>query len=175
MSERGERTGRGRADRALIGLALRFLAYAAVLLSALVWLDGRTGIVTRLAGVTATIAAALMNGTGVAASSAGATITLAGRELLISPECTGIAIAAVLSSLVLAYPVRASSRVIGVLLAVAAVLVANLVRLVAIAHFSGAPDMVFIVAHDFLFQVGMVAAAIGVWSGWLSFARARER
>ena len=123
---------------------------------------------------TASAAALLMNLTGVVASRADTIVNVPGRQLVIGPDCTGISIAAMLVSLVIAYPVKPSSRAIGVLGGVAVLLLANLLRLVGIAHLAGAPDQVFYAVHDFVFQVGMVAVAIAIWAGWLSFARARE-
>ena len=161
-------------DRALLKLVARFLACFAVLFGLIMWLSTRTSFVLQTEAVTASAATALMNLTGVVATRANTLITVPGRQLDIGPDCTGLTIAALLVSLVVAYPVKPSSKLIGVVAGVAAVLVANLVRLVGIAHISLASDKVFYTAHDFLFQVGMVAVAIAVWAGWLSFARARE-
>lgn len=161
-------------DAALLKVAARFLVAFVVLFAATVWLNMRTPLIGDLETVTAGVATTLMNLTGVVATRADTLISVPGRQLLIGPDCTGLTIAAMLVALVVAYPVRISSRAIGVLGGVAAIVLANMVRLVAIAHVSGAPDAIFYAAHDFLFQVGMVAVAIAVWAGWLMFARARE-
>ncbi len=161
-------------DKALIKLAARFLVCFGVLFAAIVWLNVRTPLINEVEAATAATAAFLMNLTGVAATRSDVLINIPGRQLLIGADCTGLTIAAMLASLVVAYPVRMSSKAMGIFAGVAAVLAANLVRLVAIAHISGASDKVFYAAHDFLFQVGMVAVAIAVWAAWLSFARARE-
>ena len=161
-------------DKVLLKLVGRFLGCFAALFAIIVWLGARTRLVMELMAATAGAATALMNLTGVVATHAGAMITVPGRRLMIGADCTGVMIVALLVSLVLAYPVRISSKVIGVLVGILAVYGANLARLVLIAHISRAPDMLFNVAHDFLFQVGMVAVAIAVWAVWLSFARARE-
>jgi len=164
----------GLRDAALLKLTARFLVCFAALFAAIVWLSARTPLVGDLQSATATAAAALMNLTGVVATRSDTLIDVGGRQLQIGADCTGLTIAALLVSLVVAYPVRASSKTIGVLAGIVAILLANLLRLVAIAHISGAPDALFYAAHDFLFQVGMVAVAIAVWVGWLTFARARE-
>jgi len=163
-------------DRALLRIALSFLACLAVLYGLIVWLGARTQFTSNLMLSTATAATALINFTGVVATRAGTVVRVPGRELVIGPDCTGLSIAVLLIALILSYPVKVTSRVIGALVGVFIVLLANLVRLVAIAHVSPfVPDVVFAVAHDFLFQVGMIAVAIGVWVGWLAFARAREQ
>jgi exosortase/archaeosortase family protein len=161
-------------DKVILALAVRFLVCFAVFFAAIVWLSARTQAVADLQTATAFTATWLMSLTGVAATRVGTIIEVPGRQLAIGADCTGLTIAALLASLVLAYPVRLLTRGIGVLAGVVAIALANLVRLVAIAHMSGAPDWLFYGAHDFLFQVGMVAVAIGVWAYWLTFARARE-
>lgn len=161
-------------DKALLALAAKFLVCFAVLFAAIVWLSVRTPLIGGLQAATAVVATALMNLTGVAATRADTLINVPGRQLAIGADCTGLTIAAMLVSLVVAYPVKPSSRVIGVLAGVLAIVLANLIRLVVIAHVSGAPDWLFNGLHDFLFQVGMVAVAIAVWAYWLVFARARE-
>ena len=161
-------------DAALLKVAAKFLACFAVLFAVSVWLNARTSLINDLETATAGAATALMNLTGVVATRVGTLISVPGRQLEIGPDCTGLTIVAMLVSLVVAYPVKLSSKAIGALLGATAILAANLVRLAAIAHLSTASDVVFYTAHDFLFQVGMVAVAIAVWAGWLSYARARE-
>ena len=161
-------------DAALLRLVARFLVCFAVLFAVIVWLDARAQMLTYLELATASAATALINLSGVVATRADTLINVPGRQLLIGADCTGLTIAALLVSLVVAYPVKMSSKAIGVPVGVVAILVANLVRLVGVAHLASAPDAVFNAAHDFIFQVGMVAVAIAVWAGWLSFARARE-
>jgi len=161
-------------DGALLKLAARFMVCFAVLFGISVWLRMRTSSLDDFEVVTAGAATALMNITGVAATSAGRLISVPGRQLLIGPDCTGLTIILMLIALVVAYPVKPSSRAVGAVAGIAILLIANLARLVAIAHLSRAPDFVFYPAHDFLFQVGMVAVAIAVWTAWLMFARTRE-
>ena len=161
-------------DSVFLKLAPRFVVCYAVLLGVFVWASGNTRMLADAEVATAAAAGALMNLTGVAATRVGTLISVPGRQLSIGPDCTGISIAVLLVSLVIAYPVKISSKLIGVLAGVVAVLIANLLRLVAVAQISRAPDAVFNTAHDFLFQVGMVAVAVAVWAYWLSFARARE-
>ena len=161
-------------DTALLNLVVRFLVCFGLLFAAIVWLNMRTPLISDVEVATAGAASALMNLTGVVAGRVGTLITIPGRQLEIGPDCTGLTIAAMLVSLVVAYPVKKSSKAIGALVGVIAILFANLVRLVAVAHIAGVPDAIFYAAHDFLFQVGMVAVAIAIWAGWLSFARARE-
>jgi exosortase/archaeosortase family protein len=161
-------------DKALLKLVARFLVCFAVLSGIIVWLNMRTTVIDGAEAATASAAAMLMNLTGVVATRVDTIVNVPGRQLVIGPDCTGLSIAAMVVSLVIAYPVKLSSRAIGVLGGVAAILLANLLRLVGVAHLAGASDQVFYAVHDFVFQVGMVGVAIAVWAGWLSFARARE-
>lgn len=161
-------------DRTLLKVAVRFFVCFGVLFAVIAWLNMRTSLINELEATTAAAATGLINLTGVVATRTDVFINLPGRQLLIGPDCTGLTIVAVLTALVVAYPVKPSSRIVGVLFGVVAILAANLLRLVAIAHLASAPDAIFYAMHDFLFQVGMVAVGIAVWAAWLSYARARE-
>ena len=176
VSEAGttEEPSASKVGPSLLKLAPRFLLVYAVLLGIYIWASGNTRFMVNAEVVTATVAGGLMKLTGVAASRVGTFIDVPGRQLVIGPDCTAISILVLFVALIAAYPAKISSRLLGILGGTLVVLAANLVRLVAVAHISRAPDAVFNTAHDFLFQVGMVAVALGVWAYWLSFVRRRE-
>jgi exosortase/archaeosortase family protein len=161
-------------DKALLGMVARFVGYAVVAFALIVWLTARTGVMNWLQVVTAQAATALMTMTGLAATRSDTLITVQNRQLSVGPDCTGLSMVALFTCLVLAYPVKASSKAIGIVAGAVVLFVANLARLLFVGHLASAPDAVFFVAHDFLFQVGMVVVTVGVWVGWLAFARSRE-
>jgi len=162
-------------DRRTIGVIVRFAIYFAVFDAAVFWLLGHTGSFIWLQDLTARVAAGLTAWSGVAASAVGSSIFLPNRTLFIGADCTGIFLAGMLAALVLAYPVKWRMRLLGVLGGVALLLLANFARLVAVAHLSVAAPSLFQVAHDFLFQVGMVLVVAAIWMGWLAAARRHAR
>jgi exosortase/archaeosortase family protein len=116
--------------------------------------------------ITASLTSALANATGVRASAFGPDVFLASRILNINVECTGVYLMAAVAALVIATPASWRSRSAGVLLGIAAVVAANMVRLVITAHIAGASQFVFGVMHDYLFQVALLFVVFGVWSVW---------
>lgn len=133
------------------------------------WYDGvMTG--------TAVAANALINATGVPATAMHTQVFLSSRVLQIDPDCTGLPVAAIYVALILAYPVRLSTKAIGLAIGIPVILLANMARLVAVAHASELlPDNAFSFAHDYLFKVFLVAVVIAAWASWLAYARGVER
>ncbi len=115
-----------RVDRRMLGVMGRFALYFVALDAAIFWLMGHTGAVRWLEEATAITTAGLSTWSGVTAHTAGASVVLPNRVLLIGADCTGVFLAAMLVSLVLAYPVKGSTRFVGVVAGVAMLLVANL-------------------------------------------------
>ena len=113
--------------------------------------------------------------TGVWAVAIGPMIFLSSRTLSIDLACTAIHIAALYSALVLAYPVSVRTRLLGVAVGVPIILAANVARLVAGAHLAHAMPGAFDFVHDYLFQVGMILLTVGLWLGWLAYARHHAR
>lgn len=160
-----------RLDRRLLGVIGRFALYFVLADAVIFWLLAHTSAIDWLQDATASAAARLTLWSGVVAYAAGASVRLPSRVLYIGSDCTGIFLAAMLGSLMLAYPVKWWVRIVGVLGGVIVLIVANFGRLVAMAHLSVAAPAIFPVAHDFFFQVGMVLVVVGVWAAWLAAAK----
>lgn len=166
-------------DRRLLWVIVKFGLIFAAFDALIFFLAARTSAIRVLEDATARVAAWLIVASGVSATRVAAptlavpnpSIILPNRVLAISADCTGVFLAAMLVALILAYPIRPSLRAVGMVGGVAVLLVVNLARLVAVAGLSVAAPSLFQVAHDFLFQVGMVMVVLGVWAAWLAYAR----
>ena len=89
-------------------------------------------------------------------------------------ECTAITPAIIYAAAVLAFPADWQSKARGVALGVAALFALNIVRIVSL-YFIGvlAPDRVEFF-HLFVWQLGLVLAALGLWIAWAGGLRARQ-
>lgn len=89
-------------------------------------------------------------------------------------ECTAITPAIIYTAAVLAFPAGMLVKARGVLLGIAALFVLNIVRIVSL-YFIGvvAPDRVEFF-HLFVWQLGLVLAALGLWVAWAGGVRARQ-
>lgn len=158
-------------DRPLLGIALRFFVLFAVLQAAIWWLAAR-GYLERLLDVTTVVAGGCVAATGLAPQVSGNRIALTTRILQIDLDCTGISLAAVFAALVLAYPLRWQTKVIGLVAGLPLLAAANLARLTAVAHLSERlGEEAFGFVHDYLFMVAMVAVVVGLWAAYLALAR----
>jgi archaeosortase B (VPXXXP-CTERM-specific) len=158
----------------LLAIGARFVAYFVLSVIAVTLVAAKGGWEwSRLA--TARVSATLMSATGVHAVLSGTLIRIPNRILAIDLACTGITIVALYCALILAYPVRWSYRLLGIAIGVPAILLANLVRIVAAAHVSATAPSAFTFVHVYLFQVGMVLVVAFIWAGWLSLGRRYAR
>ena len=106
---------------------------------------------------------------GVPAVVTGHLIALPTRTLSVDPACTAFVLFVVFASIVLAYPVRWSLRLIALLLGAIVLQAFNIARLVAVAWAAGVlSGSSFAIMHDYLFEVGMVFVVIAMWAVWLS-------
>jgi exosortase/archaeosortase family protein len=123
---------------------------------------------------TASLSAVLIGLVHIPASLSGIDITLPSRVLEIDVDCTAIQLAALYAALVIAYPVPPKTRLLGLIVGLPAIFVANLGRLLAVAVVSEhLNEAMFSFAHDFLFKVVMMLLIIGLWGWWLQTARQR--
>lgn len=174
MSTRVDRTPLGPTDAKVLAVCGRFVGYF-VLFAAAMSLIGFGGGWTRLRLLTAQASTALITLTGETATLSGTLIRLPNRTLAIDFACTGLMIAAMYCALVLAYPIKPHYRLLGVAIGVPTLLVANLIRIVTVAHVSVSAPGAFAFVHDYLFQVGMVLVAAVLWAAWLSLGRRYAR
>ena len=158
-------------DATLVKVVLIFVAIVAVLETA-GWFASNAGFFTPVCRATATTTGVLSNLTGVHATVTGVDILLATRTLRIDVDCTGASLMIIYTALVLAYPLSAKRKAIGLLIGLPVIAVANFARLVAVAQLSGPlGDRTFRFMHDYLFQVAMLGVVIVLWSLYLASAR----
>jgi exosortase/archaeosortase family protein len=160
-------------DRSLLKVALRFAAYFLLFDVAIVAVDlfgGWRPMLQAWASVSAGIARLL----GVHLVLAGTQIGIGTRTLSIDLPCSAIFIAALFISLVLAYPVSWKARLLGLAIGLPAILLANVLRLVAVEVVQATAPAAFPFVHDYLFEVGMVFVTLAAWAYWLSLARRHE-
>lgn len=152
-------------------VAFAFFTIYAVLQAAS-WGLAYRGYLDPMIEMTAEVTGALSNVTGVPATVIGNQVFLASRVLRIDLDCTGLSILLVYSALVLAYPLSVRTRLLSLAVGVPTLIVANVIRLLAVAQLSGPlEDRAFFFAHDYLFKVYMVAVVIALWAFYLSRAR----
>lgn len=165
-----------RADRLLPKKSVRrvaamFLFWLLVLLAPVLVAGGWSGwapITTWMASTTGAIAALL----GVQAQVEGNLIHLGTRSLSVDPACTGAALLAVYSALVLAYPVSRKMKFIALAVGLPTLVLVNFGRLTAVAFLSEMlSGRAFFIVHDYLFEFGMVFSVLIVWAVWLSYAK----
>ena len=120
-----------------------------------------------LAPVNTSLAAlvqALVQWTGIAASRHDALLYVPGAfayEIVIG--CTGLLPAAVVAVAILATPGTLAAKRWGLVAGVGAMLLVNLVRLTHLFYLGVHSPRRFLVAHLFLWEAAMVAAAVAVW------------
>jgi exosortase/archaeosortase family protein len=122
---------------------------------------------------TATLLTTIIEWLGIPVTQNGILLYLTNHTLAIDLDCTGLTIAALYVSLIVAYPLSARTRTLAIAVGLPVIVLANLLRLVGVALASQYlnADMFFF-AHDYLFKVVMVFVVIGLWAVWLQMARA---
>ncbi len=147
-----------------------FLIYA--VLQVALWALVYRGYFDPVQEWTAVVTGACSVATGVPATVAGNEVALQSRILRIDADCTGVTLMMIYTALVLAYPLGWKNKLIGLVFGVAAIFVANLIRLVAVAQLSGPlDDRAFMFVHDYLFKIVMMAVVIAAWALYLAYAR----
>ncbi len=157
-------------DKTVLGVGLRFVAYLLVFTAVLTPIDTSGGL-DGVMRATASVSTWLITLTGIQATQSGTLIYLSNRILAIDTACTAVYLVAMFSALILAYPVKWSSRLLGVLAGIVVILGINLIRIVAVAHVSIRASGSFSFIHDYLFQVGMMLVVVMLWAIWLKLAR----
>jgi exosortase/archaeosortase family protein len=155
----------------LTAVALVFVVVFAVLES-IIWAMVANQSIVPLMLWTTQAAAFLIRLVGIPATVSVNQIFIASRTLEIDLDCTAISIVALYSALVIAYPLPIRSRLLALAVGIPVILVANLLRLVAVAvaseHLS---QSAFYFAHDYLFKVAMVLVVVALWASWLQLGR----
>lgn len=126
-----------------------------------------------LIDATAAATATLISLAGIPFTRAGDELIMTNHVLKIVLDCTGLSIAALYISLVVAYPLSTRTRTLAVVVGLPVIAVANMARLLGVAFASEylSPG-VFQFVHDYLFMVFMMLVVVGLWAAWLQMARA---
>jgi exosortase H (IPTLxxWG-CTERM-specific) len=120
---------------------------------------------------------------GAALAALGEDVAVAGRELR-SPRfavsihngCNGLVTGLVLAAAVLAFPAAPwSAKVVGLVAGLAAVQLANLVRVVALFYTGVYLPEVFNEAHVAVWQTAIILFAVALWIVWARWAATRAR
>jgi exosortase/archaeosortase family protein len=158
-------------DLGLLKVALWFFLIYATLQAGLLLLASR-GVLDPVIEATANFTGACSTLTGVPASVAGNEVALPTRILRIDLDCTGASLMLVYAALVLAYPLSAKRKLVGLAIGLPIIVLANLLRLAAVTQLSGPlDDKAFLFVHDYLFEVAMVSVVIIAWGSYLAWAR----
>jgi exosortase/archaeosortase family protein len=159
----------------LVTTSVVFLLVFTVLEGA-IWVVTATGGLDSLMKLTARVAGQLTVFIGIPATVVGKDILLSRHTLRIDPDCTAIAIVALYSALVIAYPLSARTRALALLVGIPVILVANILRLIAVAVASEyLGQAAFAFAHDYLFKVVMILVVVALWATWLQIARGNAK
>jgi exosortase/archaeosortase family protein len=94
---------------------------------------------------------------------------------VIGPDCTGWKAMLFFAALLLAVPRRAwRARIAGMALGLSALWVMNVLRVVEVVQvYASSGYWTAMLVHDYLWQVGMGAAALVLWLVWLRLSRKR--
>lgn len=111
--------------------------------------------------------------TGVTAQ--GSVLQGANFNFGVGPDCTALPPIALLLGAILAFPSSPRAKLTGALLGILFLNVLNLVRVMSLVyigtHFPGAIDL----AHEVIWQAGMILATVVFWIVWLQRSRRAER
>jgi exosortase/archaeosortase family protein len=161
-------------DRAAIGIVGRFAAYF-VVFDIAIMVAYATGWLNSMLLGTASVSTRIVTWIGIAAVGSGTLIRLPSRTLSVDLACTAVFVVALFVALILAYPVSAKDRLLGIALGVPIILAVNIMRIVAAAQVAESAPTAFQFVHDYMFQVGMVLVTVVVWAAWLSYTRRHAR
>jgi exosortase/archaeosortase family protein len=112
---------------------------------------------------------------GVQSHANGSTITVAGRALEVTPECSGIEAMGVFLAGVLAFPCGRRNTSIGIALGFVGVGLLNVMRVSALTIVAGWMPNWFGPTHDALTHLFPLFAVLPLWLVWLAFVVRRQR
>ncbi len=123
--------------------------------------------------LTAEILSEVLRGVGIETLRFEATVFLTdfSEDLQIIDECTAVFAIMIYLCFLLAFPSRATQKLVGALVGIPTLLVLNLVRLVAGALVLTVDARLFTFLHDYLWQLGFTAVTLGLafcWATWVS-------
>jgi exosortase/archaeosortase family protein len=90
-------------------------------------------------------------------------------------RCTGLLPAAILAALTAATPVSVRSKLIGVCVGIPVLVGLNLIRLVQLFHTGVFHPALFDLAHELVWELILMMAALGIWWRWRRWAAHSNR
>lgn len=106
---------------------------------------------------------------GVPSHTSGSTISVAGRTLEVTPECSGIEAMGVFLAGVLAFPCGRRNTLIGIVLGFIGVGLLNILRVSGLVIVAGWMPRGFGLTHDALTHLFPLFAVLPLWLLWLAF------
>lgn len=165
-------TGR-RSNRAVFQFALIFVAVSAAGIAFEYYLMANDAA----QGYRALVASAgnwLPHCVGVQSRASGSTISVAGRVLEVTPECSGIEAMGVFLAGVLAFPCGRRNTLIGIVLGFVGVGLLNILRVSGLTMVAQWMPSRFDPTHDALTHLFPLFAVLPLWLVWLAFVVRRQ-
>lgn len=111
---------------------------------------------------------------GVQSHVSGSTISVAGRALEVTPECSGIEAMGVFLAGVLAFPCGRRNTLVGIVLGFIGVGLLNILRVSGLTIVAGWMPQGFGLTHDALTHLFPLFAVLPLWLLWLAFVVRRS-
>lgn len=119
-----------------------------------------------LAAVVAFLSGWVLNLLSFKATASGTVLSVEGFTARVDDVCTGIFVAAIYASAVLAYPSRVKEKLKGLCLGVSAILFLNLIRVISLMYIGRHFPSFFETAHLLVWQSLIIFATLVVWLYW---------
>jgi len=128
-----------------------------------------------LIDLTVSVSAWLINLVGIKAEVARDVIVLSNQPLLINAECTAIYLMIFFASFILVYPAKLLRKVVGLVVGIPAIFVANTSRLLLTACVVEFRPRYFQYFHDYIWQVAFVIFVVALWWLWIEMVVEYEK
>jgi exosortase H (IPTLxxWG-CTERM-specific) len=134
-----------------------------------------TGAMAPLDRLTARATAPLVRACGLEVAREGAVLSHpSGFAFEVYWRCTGLLPSLFLAAVILASPAGPRKKAVGIAAGVSVVLAVNLVRLAHLFYLGVRHRPVFDLAHAVVWEAAGVLLVLGLWLGWMRWARARS-
>lgn len=123
---------------------------------------------------TADAVTSLLNLLGVSTVCSGVIMNLPNARWEVAVECTSMSALIVFLSFIIAYPSKLKSRIIGGLVGLPLLVVANMLRLALLGWATAHLPEVAHYLHDYVWQVGFLILVALLWIVWIDVVVKRE-
>ena len=151
-----------------------FLA-AAIGLFLIYWISDTTGHFEQVNRLNALLSGAILEVLGISNTRTGSTVQFGSGGMQVISECSGIYVAILFSSGVLAFPATWRSRLSGLALGVLAIFAVNVLRLVTLGAIIAKKRDLLPLFHEYLWQVLFILVVAGLYLLWIERMVPRER